>query len=315
MEKHHVQGLDALPPDVRGGVLTIGNFDGVHLGHRRILRAARELADADGAAVAAMTFDPPPDLVLRPDDAPRRVVPPRRKGRMLRQAGCDWVVTVRPTIELMALEPGEFIEQVIRRRFAPRHVVEGPNFRFGRRRAGDVDTLRGAGARAGFAVHAAEAVRVTLGDAERVVSSTLIRDLVAAGRVADAARCLGRDFALFGRVVRGRGVGRELDYPTANLAAGEQVCPGDGVYAGRAVVAGRRFAAAVSVGTQPTFADGRRGGRTVEAYLLDASGDYYGREMELRFARRLRDQRRYDSAEALKAQMAKDVDRVRDICR
>jgi riboflavin kinase/FMN adenylyltransferase len=191
--------------------------------------------------------------------------------------------------------------------------VEGASFRFGRGRAGGVETLRRAGASGGFELHLTDPVRIPLGGGEEVVSSTLIRRLVAAGRVADAARCLGRDFCLYGRVVPGSGLGRSLEYPTANLALGEQVCPGDGVYAGRAAVAGAEFAAAISIGTKPTFPETRQAGPTVEAFLLDASGDYYGQTMALSFARRLRDQRRYEGPEALKAQMARDVETVRRI--
>ena len=314
MDERCIEGLESLPAAVRSCVLTIGNFDGVHLGHRRIIEVAAGLARAEAAAVVAMTFQPPPDLVLRPDDAPQRVVPPEVKCRLLRQAGCDWVVTARADRATLAMEPEEFIERVIVRRLAPRHVVEGPNFHFGRRRAGGVETLRRAGESAGFELHVADPVRVRLSGGEEVVSSTLIRRLVEAGRVGDAAKCLGRDFCLYGRVVPGSGLGRSLEYPTANLALGEQVCPGDGVYAGRAAVAGGEFAAAISVGTKPTFTTTGEAGRTVEAFLLNASGDYYDETMTLSFVRRLRDQRRYESAEALKAQMAKDVERVREIC-
>jgi riboflavin kinase/FMN adenylyltransferase len=296
-------------------VLTIGNFDGVHLGHRRIVELARTLAGerGGGRAVVAMTFEPPPDLVLRPENPTQRVVPPAVKGRLLLEAGCDYVVTAKADRALLGLEPAEFIRQVIVGRFAPRHIVEGPNFFFGRRRAGDIETLRSAGAAAGFEVYVAEPVRLELGAAlgHEVVSSTLIRRLVAAGRVQDAARCLGRAFALYGPVVAGAGVGRKLGFPTANIAAGEQVCPGDGVYAGWAEIEGRRYAAAVSVGTRPTF--GEDVSRTIEAFLLDASGDLYDRDMVLGFVRRLRDQRRFDGPEALTAQMAKDVEEVRRI--
>ncbi len=314
MDERCIQGLESLPAAARSGVLTIGNFDGVHVGHRRILQVARDLAHSAPAAVVAMTFEPPPDLVLRPEDAPQRVVPPEVKCRLLREAGCDWVVTAAADRAMLAMAPTEFVEQVIVRRFSPRHVVEGANFRFGRGRAGGVETLRQAGAPAGFELHVADPVRVRLAGGEEVVSSTLIRRLVAAGRVAGAARCLGRDFSLYGRVVPGSGLGRSLEHPTANLALGEQVCPGDGVYAGTAAVAGGEFAAAISVGTKPTFTATGEARRTVEAFLLDASGDYYDETMTLSFARRLRDQRRYESAEALKAQMAKDVERVREIC-
>ena len=309
-----VEGLESLPAAARSCVLTIGNFDGVHRGHRRILATSAELGQAERAPVVAMTFEPPPDLVLRPGDAPLRVVPPEVKYRLLREAQADWVVVARADRALLGLTAAEFIEQVIVRRFAPRHVVEGANFLFGRGRTGDVDTLRAAGEAAGFAVHVAEPVRAELPEGPRAVSSTLIRGLVSAGRVADAALCLGRDYALYGRVVTGEGMGGLLGFPTANLSPGEQVCPGDGVYAGRAAVAGRTYAAAISVGTRPTFSDGRAAGRSVEAFLLNAEGDFYDEEMVLSLACRLRDQERFDSAEALKDQMERDVRRVREIC-
>jgi riboflavin kinase/FMN adenylyltransferase len=245
---------------------------------------------------------------------------------LLLEAGCDYVVTAKADRALLGLEPAEFIRQVIVGRFAPRHIVEGPNFFFGRRRAGDIETLRSAGAATGFEVHVAEPVRLELGEGdwlpprrvpvpvspgEQVVSSTLVRRLVAAGRVEEAARCLGRPFALYGPVVAGAGVGRTLGFPTANIPAGEQVCPGDGVYAGWAEIEDKRYVAAVSVGTRPTF--GADVARTVEAFLLDASGDLYEREMVLGFVRRLRDQRRFDGPEALMVQMTKDVEEVRRI--
>ncbi|HUS91215.1 MAG TPA: bifunctional riboflavin kinase/FMN adenylyltransferase [Phycisphaerae bacterium] len=313
MDDRCINGLDSLPPSARGCVLTIGNFDGVHVGHRRIVATARRLADADGVAVVAMTFEPPPDLVLRPDDAPQRLTPPAVKGRLLREAGSDWVVTVQATPALLSLSPEEFVDRIILRCFAPRHVVEGGNFHFGRRRAGDVAMLARAGERAGFGVHVADPVRLAMADGEQVVSSTLTRGLVAAGRVEDAARCLAREFTLYGRVVPGAGLGRTLDHHTANLSPGEQICPGDGVYAGRAHVAGLSFAAAISVGSKPTFARAAAAGRVVEAYLLDTEGDYYDRPMELSFVRRLRDQQRYDGPEALREQMVRDVAAVRRI--
>ena len=314
MKEGCIEGLESVPTAARTCVLTIGNFDGVHLGHQRIVRMARALGRPAGLPVVAMTFDPPPDLVLRPDDAPQRVVPAAIKCHLLRQAGCDWVVTARPDRAMLSLSPEQFVHEVIVRRLSPRHLVEGPNFHFGAQRAGNVQVLRQFGAAAGFDVHLAEPVRLELDGRDAVISSTLIRQLVAAGRVDEARRCLGRDFTLYGRVVPGRGIGRGLDYPTANLSLTEQVCPGDGVYAGRATLDGGEFLAAISVGTQPTFSDGADGQRTVEAFLLAAGGDFYGQEMVLTFVERLRPQRRYDSPEGLKAQMAKDVERVRQIC-
>ena len=313
MDNRCINGLDSLPAAVRGCVLTIGNFDGVHVGHRRIIDVAASLAS--GQAVVAMTFDPPPDLVLRPADAPLRVVPQAVKRSLLFDAGCDFVVTVPASLEMLSMTPDEFAQRIIIDAFAPRHVVEGPNFFFGRKRSGSIATLAEIGTRAGFEVHVAEPVHLELFDGRRLVSSTLIRDLVAEGRVADAALCLSRPFTLYGNVVRGRGMGRVLEYPTANLQLGDQVIPADGVYAGVADVRGESCAAAISVGTAPTFCSEAQGRRTVEAFLLKASGDLYDASMTLAFTRRLREQRRYDSPEALKAQMARDVEQVRQLCR
>jgi len=303
-----------MPASARGGVLTIGNFDGVHVGHQRIVAAARRRADEAGVAAVAMTFEPPPVAVLRPDQAPRRIVPADVKCRLLRDAGADWVVVATAEPRLLRLEPGDFIDEVIVGRFAPRALVEGPDFSFGRRRRGNVTMLAEAGAAAGFEVHVAEPVSVELPGGARPVSSTLIRELVRDGRVEEAARCLGRDFALHGRVVGGQRVGRALEFPTANLDAGDQVIPGDGVYAGRAEVAGQRFVAAVSIGTKPTLHDAPGAPRVIEAFLLDAAGDYYDETMVLTFVRRVRGQERFESVEVLKAKIAEDVARVRNIC-
>ncbi len=314
MDNRCITGLDSLPAAVRGCVLTIGNFDGVHIGHRRIIDMAKGLA-AGQSAVAAMTFDPPPDLVLRPADAPLRVVPQTVKRRLLLEAGCDYVVTVAASKEMLSMTPDDFAQQIIVGALAPRHMVEGPNFFFGQKRGGSIATLAEIGRREGFEVHVAEPVYLEFSDGMRLVSSTLIRRLVTEGRLADAATCLGRAFSLYGRVIRGRGIGRLLDCPTANLQLGDQVIPADGVYAGHAEVAGNRCAAAISVGSAPTFCPEAEGQRTVEAHLLNGAGDLYDLDITLSFVRRLREQRRYDSPEALKAQMTLDIEQVRQICR
>jgi len=311
MDERVIHGLESLPAEARGGVLTIGNFDGVHVGHQRIIAACRKLADADALPVTAMTFEPPPDLVVRPQDAPRRLTPPDQKAVLLRRAGADWVLFVPADWQLLAMAPEEFIRRIVREFVAPRHVVEGRNFFFGCGRSGSVDTLRAAGDELGFALHVVEAVTAKLPDGPQRVCSTLVRDLVSSGELELAARCLGRPFALYGQVVAGRGRGRSLGFPTTNITAPEQVAPGDGIYAGWADLDERTFAAAISVGEQPTFA-GRS--RTIEAHLLDADEDFYGRFMALRFVARLRGQRQFDGPAALSAQIAKDVERVREIC-
>ena len=311
MVERCIQGLDSLPQAVRGCVLTVGNFDGVHRGHRRILRTARTLAGAAGLPVVALTFDPPPDLVLRPSDPPRRITPHAQKLGLLLAAGTDWVVTARSDQGLLDMTPDQFVEEILLRRFAPAHVVEGPDFFFGRGREGDVKFLQAAGKEKHFRVRIVESVRAELADGVREVSSTLIRELVMAGRVTDAAQALGRDFALYGPVVPGAGQGRVLAFPTVNLAAGEQVIPADGVYAGRAAVGESSFLSAISIGTKPTLGPGPR---TIEANLIDAEGDFYDRLVELQFVSRLREQQRFDGIETLRKQIAEDVQRVREIC-
>ncbi len=311
MDDRVIHGLESLPAEARRGVLTIGNFDGMHVGHQRIIATARELADAEGLAVVALTFEPPPDLVVRPQDQPRRLTPADQKADLLRQAGADWVVFVTADRQLLAMEPNEFIRKMVAAMVAPRYVVEGWNFFFGRGRSGNVDTLREAGEELGFAVHVVEAVTVQLPGGDERVCSTLIRDLVSAGLVEQATLCLGRPFALYGYVVAGHNRGRLLEYPTANIAPSEQVIPADSIYAGWADIDGRTFAAAISIGDQPTFAPAAR---TIEAHLLDVDEDFYGRFMTLRFVTRLREQRQFDGPAALSAQIAKDVERVRGIC-
>ncbi len=306
-----LEGLDSLPSEVRQGVLTIGNFDGVHVGHQRILSEAKELATSEAAVVVAMTFDPPPDLVLRPADAPERLTLNEQKGQLLISRGADWVVTVRPTPKLLALPAEAFIERVIVGRFDPHHLVEGHNFLFGRERSGTIETLREAGPSSGFQLQVVEPVLLDFPQGRQRVSSTLIRGFLRAGNVEQANRCLGREFAICGRVVAGQGQGRRLACPTVNIDPGEQIVPADGVYAGRGELGGREYVAAISIGNKPTFGPAAK--RVVEAHLLDAQGDFYEQTITLRFVRWMRDQQRFEGPQALKAQMTKDIQHVRDI--
>lgn len=293
--------------------MTIGNFDGVHVGHREILRVGRGRARAAGVRLVALTFDPPAIAVLAPDRAPRRVVAADRKRDLLLDGGADLVVTAPATAELLALGPEAFVRDVLVERLAPTVVVEGPNFHFGRGRRGDVDTLRALSASAGFEVVEVPAVRLDLpGRGEVHVSSTLIRELIAAGDVAGAAVCLGRSFALTGRVVTGERRGRLLEFPTANIEPAGVIVPGDGIYAARAELDGRVSAAAVSIGVKPTFGPAPR---TIEVHLLDVSGDFYGKDVTVTFVARLREQVKFPDADALRAQIREDIDRVRQLCR
>jgi riboflavin kinase/FMN adenylyltransferase len=301
--------LNSLPPEVRGGVLTIGNFDGVHLGHQRILMQCRMLARRERARVVAMTFSPLPEFVLRPDEAPPLLAPPQENCRLLLSGGADHVVVVRPDRQFLELSARQFIDRVILDRFAPKHVVEGQDFFFGRGRMGNIETLQSIAA-AHFVTHVVDAVTLMFRGGQRRVSSTLIRELVRDGDVEAAADCLGRKFALSGTVVAGQARGRLLGYPTINLQPDPQVLPGDGVYAGSAVIDSRTYLAAISVGVNPTLHPGSRT-RVFEAFLLDAQGDFYGSSVRLEFHRRLRDQQRFADERALVEQIARDVAAVR----
>jgi len=304
-------GIDSVDDRLRGAVLTIGNFDGVHLGHQRICRTAHALARVSSAAVAAMTFEPHPINILRPAQAPPRLTPWEEKLRQLEHAGAEVVIRLNADAALLSLEAEEFVREIVVRRIHPSYVVEGPDFRFGRGRRGDAATLQALSARGGFQVHVVEPYRLTLPGREQIiVSSTAIREMLAAGAVEDAAACLGRPYRLVGTVVHGAAAGRHLGYPTINLDIGSQMMPGEGVYAGRAELAGLHRPAAISIGRRPTL-----GGKDLvaEAFILDESGEWYGQTARLELVARIRDQRKFASREELTRQITRDIERVREL--
>ena len=304
MENRRINGLENVPRSLRGCVLTMGNFDGVHRGHAEILAQAKRRGEQSDAPVVAMTFDPPPDLVLRPADPPRRLTETDRKVELLTECGADWALVVRSDRELLSLSAEAFVHRILTDRLSPTCVVEGENFFFGQGRSGTIQTLRGAGEEHGFTVQVVEPVVADLSEGASRISSTLIRGLILEGRVVDAAECLGRPFELIGPVIGGEGVGRLMDYPTANLDGGQQVVPSDGVYACRGRFAGRTYPAAVSIGCKPT-----RGPkpRTIEANLIGAEGDFYGQTLCVEFLQRLRGQEVFGTHKALRDQIAIDV--------
>jgi len=301
-------------------VVSIGNFDGVHLGHAELIRRARVMAGPLGARVVAMTFDPHPNAVLVPGWREQRLTRVEDRERLLVEAGADEVVRLKPERGLLGRTPAEFVDWVIERHSAV-GFVEGEDFHFGRGRAGNVDVLRQIGAERGFGVEVVAPVEVALTDQTLArASSTLVRWLLERGRVRDAAAVLGRAHSVVGRVVRGARRGRTIGFPTANVETG-LMAPADGVYAAEARLEdGRMYVAAVSVGTNPQFTAGSDApARTIEAYLLDVehSGDAirglpeYGWGIELRLLDWVRDQATFESVEALVAQIGRDCDRVR----
>ena len=317
-----INGLDspdlvaALGPQASRCALTIGNFDGVHRGHQQIIAQAALLAANAGDLTVVVTFEPHPLSVVTPAKAPARLMPPEEKLACLAAAGADITVVIEANRDLLSTTAEDFIERLAAR-LHPGHIVEGSSFGFGRGRTGTVDTLRSLGRQRDFHVTIVDPVRVQLdGETKVDVSSSLIRTLVAEGRVHRAALCLGRPYTLIGRVTTGQRRGVTLGYPTANLAVDDQLVPADGVYAGFAVAGTARRPAAISIGTTPTFsADPQRPGdgpqSKIEAYLLDAEVDLYNQDLRLEFGKWLREQQRFESAGELRAQIAKDVEAVR----
>ncbi|MDN5743828.1 MAG: bifunctional riboflavin kinase/FAD synthetase [Nocardioidaceae bacterium] len=306
--------LSDVPTDLGRCAVTIGNFDGMHLGHQHVVGRTHEVAVAVGAdAVVAVTFDPHPMAVLRPEHAPPTLTTTEERLRLLGQAGVDGVWLLPFSREIASWTPTEFVERVLVTSLHAKAVVVGGNFRFGNRAAGDCNLLRAEGNKHDFVLE-----EVDLDGGPQVWSSTYVRTCLAAGDVAGAAEALGRPFTVRGTVVEGDKRGRGLGYPTANVPMREgAAAPAEGVYAGRVRVldgpdAGSIYPAAVSVGANPTFA-GERMSR-VESYVLDRTDlELYGREIEVGFEERLRPMLRFDSVEALLAAMADDVERSRAI--
>ncbi|MHB1538191.1 MAG: bifunctional riboflavin kinase/FAD synthetase [Solirubrobacteraceae bacterium] len=271
--------------------IAVGSFDGVHLGHREVI------AGCD----SVLTFDPHPASIVAPQHAPRLLTSLRRKAELIASLGVEELIVIPFDAAFAACSARDFIERVLLASLGAEHVSVGENFRFGHRAQGDTQLLE-ADTRFTTTVH-------TLFELDgEIVSSSHVRGLVAAGEVSQAARLLGAPFELRGRVVHGDGRGRRLGYPTANLIPDEALaCPGHGVYACRA----GGSAAAVSIGVRPTFETGR--GELIEAYLLDFDGDLYDSELRIDFVHRLRGEKRFESADALIAQMDADVGRTREL--
>lgn len=296
-----IEGFDAVPPGARGAFLAVGNFDGVHRGHTHLIQRLRARADAAGAPAIALTFDPPPAAILRPDRVPPALTWIERRVELIRQAGATEVGVFRTGRWLLGLTAREFFDRIVLGQFAARGMVEGPTFGFGRDRGGDAQILAAWCREAGLDF---ETDHPTLIDGE-IVSSSRIRRALDDGDMAVASGLLGRPHRLRGTVVRGEGRGRQLGFPTANLGEIAVQIPADGVYAARAILPGNLpVAAAVHIGPNSTFGAVHR---TVEAYLIDFRGDLYGASVELDLLERLRPSMTFASVDALLEQMRIDV--------
>jgi riboflavin kinase/FMN adenylyltransferase len=285
-------------------VLALGNFDGLHRGHLKIVERVRRGAAEHGGTPMAMTFDPHPPRVVRPDKAPPLLMTLPQRLDALERAGMRAVAVVRFTRELSQWEPETFVRAVLVDWLHVSEVWVGANFLFGHDRSGNFSLLRTLGQRYGFRADKIDPVRYK----EFVVSSTRIRRLVAEGRVDEAGALLGHSYALAGTIVEGRRRGRELGFPTANLRTDNELIPPHGVYATTLSVDGIVHAAITNVGVNPTFGD--NGGTTIETHVLNYNRELYGQRVQLGFVQRLRDERRFDDVDALRAQIEADCRRA-----
>jgi riboflavin kinase/FMN adenylyltransferase len=294
-------GIDALPALARPAV-AIGNFDGVHLGHRALFAAARRAADADGGAAVALTFAPHPSTILAPARAPRLLTARSRKLELIGACGIDATVIIPFTPATAQLSADEFIDDIVVRALGARHVIVGWDFCYGRARAGTIATLRAHGARAGFAVEVVAKVEI----AGAVASSSGVRAALAIGDVAGARQLLGRPAEITGTVVHGKQLGRTIGVPTANVAPDTDLLLAPGIYACRLTAAdGVTRAGVASLGTNPTVT--QDGPLVLEVHVLDWAGDLYDQHVRVDMIARLRAEARFDGLPALLAQIQRDI--------
>jgi riboflavin kinase/FMN adenylyltransferase len=297
---------DDPPPKWKDPVAALGNFDGLHRGHLRLLERVRRQAGERGGTPVAMIFDPHPPRVIRPDKAPPLLMTLDQKLEAFERAGIQGVAIVRFTPEVAKWEPEYFCETVLVNWLRAAEVWVGANFLFGRDRSGTFTLLRALGEDRGFRTEKIDPVRYK----DFVVSSTRIRRLIGEGRVDEAGALLGHHYFIDGLVVPGDGRGRQLGFPTANLSTTNELLPADGIYATIATVDSIQHPSVTSVGIRPTIGDGKF---TIETFLLDGSHELYGRSLRLSFVQWLREELKFDTLDALRAQIAADCARAQDL--
>lgn len=294
------------PACYRGGFVSIGNFDGVHCGHQAMVAALTTRAREAGVPAVALTFDPHPIELLRPDAVPPRLTTIDYRAELLQRFGVDCVIVLPTTPRFLTMTAEEFFQTIVRTELQARGLVEGPNFFFGRNRGGSITMLRGFCTAHQMELDVIPPVIVD----EQLVSSSVIRSLIEAGDLTESVRLLGHPYRLSGTVGRGAERGRELGFPTANLTELANLVPGDGVYAAMATVEGSPFPAAVNVGPNPTFGESAK---KVEVHLLDFQGDLYGKPLNVDINQRIRDVQRFATVADLLAQLKHDIAAVRKL--
>jgi len=291
-------------PASRRSSVTIGNFDGLHLGHRQILAELVRTAAASDNASVVMTFSPHPLQILQPDKAPGLIVPSSEKFAQIESLGIEYLLLAKFDEELSRLSGQDFVRQILVDSLRAKHILVGHNFVFGHKRSGNVSLLEALGRECDYSVHVVPPVQVR----GSRVSSTWIRELIRSGRVSQANRLLGRYYTLQGRTVSGQSLGKTLLFPTLNLEAQNEILPGKGVYATRALFDGKGYPGVTNVGTRPTLSGTNL---SVETHLLEYAPETPPVAFQLQFLHRLRDEQQFPSIEALKQQIAKDIQRAR----
>jgi len=294
-----------------GGVATIGNFDGVHLGHRKILEAVVSRAREIGKPSIAITFEPHPLAVLRPDQAPRLLQTLRQKEEVIESIGIDWLLVIPFTRDFSLTEPEDFVKAFLSRRLAVAELRIGQHFAFGRGKRGNLELLRKMGPELGFIASGVDEVLYK----GEPISSTRIRTAIEAGQIPDANAMFGREYELDGIVSKGERVGRKIGYPTINLASENELNPADGVYVTQIEIRsfGRRFDCVTNIGRRPTVYEDYA--TTIETYVLEFSSDVYGERVRLFFFDRLREERKFPSVMALTEQIGRDIEKTREYFR
>ena len=304
----HLQHGFEHPAAYRGGFVSIGNFDGVHRGHQQIISDLVRRAKAKQVPAVVLTFDPHPIQLLKPQHVPPSLSTVAFKADRLGELGVDCVIAYPTDKTLLELSPEQFFRRIVQDELDARGLVEGPNFFFGRNRAGDIETLKSLCESAGLSLDVVSPVCV----GDRMVSSSAIRSDIAAGKIRHASELLGHTYQIQGLVVRGADRGSALGFPTANLEQLETLLPADGVYAGIAHCGGQNWPAAINIGQNPTFGENRR---KVEVHVIDFSGDLYGKRIDVELLKRLRDIVQFESTNELQAQLQRDVERSRALAK
>ena len=307
---HIIEDLEKIDKPFHNAVLTIGNFDGVHIGHQALFHEVIERADAIGGTSVAMTFNPHPLRVIRPNDNPPLITIYEQKVELIASAGIDVLIGVPFTPEFAAIPARTFITDLLVRRIGMRAIVVGQDYTFGYKREGNIALLRAMSARLGYDVVVADWIRVPNAVTDRI-SSTRIRELVQAGQMPQAQRMLGRHYQIRGKVEVGRRRGGALlGFPTANITLQDELCPPTGVYAVTVQLGDRLFPGVANIGYSPTFNDHLF---TVEVHILDFKEEIYGRPIRVNFIERIRDEIRFENLKALSDQIGRDVETARRI--